>query len=317
MKALIVKSELVSLFVSLILLAMGQSVSAAEKDTLQYRFAEGDQAKYGLKFSQHVVMRGQDAGENTVTHSYVYSQNVRRVRQSGSISLDIDLLETRFKPGVDAPEFDSRKQAHLDTAKTDNNWRVFAAIVSSKATMSVKSNGEVGFFRLASVAPEFDDDRTKHFVTRSIEEIKDHAFFLTSDTSVTKEQTWRTFVPIKFVGGPLSGQTMFATTILSLVNVEEKDGDRIAKYKVASFEPLDTDMAEDSIQGAKLELKLLKLDGTLEFSLTKGQIRFYQFKAKTWLKLSVEDQLVHEHEMDEQFSLKRLENYNPLTNWDQ
>lgn len=172
--------------------------------------------------------------------------------------------------------------------------------------MRVTLTGEVSFFRLKSVGPEYDDEKTKFYVERMIEEVKDCAFLMfPPEHSVDVGGTLPTFIPIRMVG-PLAGNTTYATADLVLNNVETVNGERRANFSVKSFGQANLEMEEDSIQGVNLDLNVSSLKGTLVFSLDKGQIVNYDFQIKTVLKISSNGQVVQQHMNDIDFSLNRL-----------
>lgn len=282
----------------------GYLSAQAAQDTLTYRFAKGDQAKYSLKFRRQIKMRGQHAQSGVMTHSFVYRQEVSRIRQSGNASLDIDLLETRYKMGENVTEFDSRNKSHLDAAKTNEDLRIYAAILTAKGKMGVKSDGQVAFFRLASLAPRFNDEQTKQIVTRVIEEIKNHAFLPVPGTPIENTQSWHTYVPIMFLGSPLHGMTIFAKVTLGLDRIDGTGANRMAHYTVQSFETPELGLTEGSLKDIETSFKLRSLDGTVTFAVAKGLIQSYQFRIQTYFKLMANGSLIQEHEMDEQVSLE-------------
>jgi len=273
--------------------------------SLAYKFAKDDVTKYRLKFSNSIDIRSDKPARGVVTRSFVYSLAARRARPTGA-SLDVAFLETRYKPGADAVEFDSRRKDHLKAASQKPNWRVFAAILSSKGTMRVKPTGEVSFFRLASVGKEYDDKEGRFYATKAIEEIKNQAFLLLPTKAVTKDKPWTTQIPIKFVGGPLAGNTLFAEVQLSLTGVESVDKERIAKFKLTSFKPIKLGIAQGSVKDVKVKLVLRKAEGALAFSPDRGQIRSYEFRTQTILTLDMSGRTVYRDEMDTKVSLERL-----------
>lgn len=291
-----------------LILAGSLTWPAVAQDTLLYGFAEGDLAKYRLSIVQRITIAGQGASSETVRYSYTYQQRVGRNR-SGTASLDIDMLGVRFKMGTNARQFDSTIASHFEASKTNPPIWVYGAISTSKARMGIKPNGQVMYFRLVSVDSPFDDEQTKDMVTRSIEELKDHAFLTVPGTQIDGNQIWRTLVPIRLLGSlGLTGHTIFAPVTLSLDSIEGTGANRIARYSVRSFQTPDIGMTEGSLSDVKMELELRGLDGSVSFAIAKGQIENYEFRIRTKYVVTADGSLIQDHQMEEEVSLERLAN---------
>ena len=281
----------------------GVSTASAK---LKYKFSVGDKAKYRLKLRHEVDMEGQQKINNVVTQSYVFDQKVDKVRASG-ISLSLDFPEVRVKFGRNAPEFDSRKKEHIAAARQKNSgWRLFGALLTSKVSTRVKPTGEVAFFRVKTLAKDYDDEKTRFYVQKAIEAVKNHAFLLLPDVKAEKGAAWKTLVPVKFVGGALSGHDVFVPTTLELKKIEKVQGKRQAVFEVSSYEQPKIEIGGASIKGVKVDLKVKKLAGSVVFLLDEGSIKSYSFKIETSLKLSVSGRLVNRHSMKVSAELDRL-----------
>ncbi len=306
--------KVLTVLIAMILVGVGHTDSSAQSDqeTLSYRFAKGDKARYRLKIRQHYKSRGQGAAENQFKRTFVYRQKVQRLRKGGKASLDVDVLEYRvtFGKGENALELDSRNRHDLALIESSDDpvLRHFAAILTSKVKMTVQPDGQVPLFRLSKLAARFNNTETRNEVNKLIEQIKWHAFLSVPGTPIKDTKSWRTNVPISFASNFLfAGEVWPVEATLKLDRIEGTGANRMAHYKVQSFDKRNLlSMAEGSLAGGQVDSRITKLDGTLSFAVAKGYIQSYQFRIQTHTVVKINGSLFFEHKMDEEISLARL-----------
>jgi hypothetical protein len=271
--------------------------NAADLNLIKYKFSPGGTAEYRLKLRYDVKMEGAQKINNSISELFLYRQKVRRVRAGGvSLSLTFPLVKAQL--GLNAPGFNSRDPQHMDAAKKQQTaWRIYGAISTSELTMRVKETGEVQFLRIKRLDPEFQDERTGEYVKRSLETIKFYAFLTLSGIKAEPGVIWNTHIPVKFIGGPLSGYFVHIPVALNLDQISGPAGERNALFKVSSFKTPMLKIQSSSGQKVKFDLKIENLSGQLNFSLDHGLIKNYAFVIDTFLKVSVNGKTAALHYM--------------------
>lgn len=303
----------IALFCGLIL-SIGSSATVyaqdARRDSVQFRYgySEGDRLRYRIEFRHGIVDTSNgNTTRGSLRHSFQYLREVQNVSSdNGTATLKITFEQASFDAGTPGGGFDSTNADQLRGAKTNPQWQVWGALLSSTARMRVTPLGEVEFFRLTDMDKDYDDN-VRDSVNRVLEENSQYLAARFPSAGVTKGSSWTGSIPVRLLGGALRGNVVFVEGKYTFDQIEKVNGESLARINVTLNKQPNLGLTGESLKGAEADFNVPALSGKLLFSLDRGSILEYDVVVKTHLKLTVDKQPVDDHAMEYEFNLKRLD----------
>ena len=277
---------------------------------LQYNFTAEQQLSYTLQNDMDInetdVPQGtprQRAG--SVAHTMEYAVGVDSGGTGGVPAvLRVKIRRYTVSDGNPDHDFDSANASQMAAAKTSAGCGWCAATISSISTVEVMQDGKIGKVRLLDFDTGYGET-VGSVLNKVVDEVSHYIAFPLSTQAVSAGQSWTGAVPVKFLGGPLSGNFFELPGRFQLERTGEISGEKVAWITISLASQPRLDLTEESVRDARLEFHVDHLNGTAVFSLDRGVLVQYEVAAGTHIQVTVGNQTLDDHKMEYRIRVTR------------
>jgi hypothetical protein len=256
--------------------AGGQAARANVPVRLRYLYAPGTQTAYQITFRQSFEDERKDAtGSNksarAASNQFGYQLKVESFdSESHAARLSISFNRVVIDFGGQGGRFDSANPDQLSQAKSAGSpW---LGLLGSTASARLTDTGDVVAPAHFSQLPASYDAQTQKIFGYLLEDIGNNAVFRLPQEPISPSGNWNATVPIRFFGGLRSTEMLNVDVRCAFDRLDSINGEQAAVIKLSLAKQPVFGVPEGSEKGFQFDTTIEQFEGTLVFSITRGDV---------------------------------------------